>query len=405
MTDRRDDDFRIRPSAPKNRGQSFVSKVLKQAGKASSGKSAVRRPGGSSKSAGSGQRPGSRLGRGHTAARFAGEAHVHVAACDHQDAAAQSAPSQPAVACQAPALYRARWCGPRWRVGPSLRAADRCRRPRCVQGTLRRRPASLPLHPFARRWRGAGRPAHLYPAPHGSHGGRPWHGPRLGGRQSLEHRQPAHAHRRARARRHRQRPHHRGRLHRRWVPPSRRRTGDRMAGPAHRAGDPADLAARGGSGAVDEPGSHLEARGRRRWHGACRTAQRTPTATPASAADRQVAAFAAPGPGRRGPARHVDRPQRCGKDPARPGRARRHHPHHAAGHARRAARTGGVRAWGRWPNHPRPRGREGAGRRTARPGLSGHRRRGRHGPLRCAQRPRRAGELSDRRCGGGKEIG
>ncbi|EPC8431081.1 TPA: relaxase/mobilization nuclease and DUF3363 domain-containing protein [Pseudomonas aeruginosa] len=72
MTDRRDEDFRVRPSAPKNRGkgqgQSFVSKVLKQAGKASSGKSAVRRPG----AAGTGQRPGSRLGRGHTAARFAG---------------------------------------------------------------------------------------------------------------------------------------------------------------------------------------------------------------------------------------------------------------------------------------------------------------------------------------------
>ncbi|HCL3407583.1 TPA: relaxase/mobilization nuclease and DUF3363 domain-containing protein [Pseudomonas aeruginosa] len=69
MTKRRDDDFRIRPSAPKSRGQSFVSKVLKQAGKASSGKSAVRRPGAAS---GTGQRPGSRLGRGHTAARFAG---------------------------------------------------------------------------------------------------------------------------------------------------------------------------------------------------------------------------------------------------------------------------------------------------------------------------------------------
>lgn len=70
MTDRRDDDFRVRPTAPKNRGkgqgQSFVSKVLKQAGKASSGKSAVRRPGPA------GQRPGSRLGRGHTAARFTG---------------------------------------------------------------------------------------------------------------------------------------------------------------------------------------------------------------------------------------------------------------------------------------------------------------------------------------------
>ena len=37
MNDRRDDDFRVRPSAPKNRGkgqgQSFVSKVLKQAAK------------------------------------------------------------------------------------------------------------------------------------------------------------------------------------------------------------------------------------------------------------------------------------------------------------------------------------------------------------------------------------
>ncbi len=73
MTNRRDDDFRVRPSAPKNRGkgqgQSFVSKVLKQTGKASGGKSAVRR---SATAGGKGQRPGSRLGRGHTAARFAG---------------------------------------------------------------------------------------------------------------------------------------------------------------------------------------------------------------------------------------------------------------------------------------------------------------------------------------------
>ncbi|HDR3017809.1 relaxase/mobilization nuclease domain-containing protein [Pseudomonas aeruginosa] len=78
MTDRRDDDFRVRPSAPKNRGkgqgQSFISKVLKQAGKASSGKSAVRRPG----AAGTGLRPGSRLGRGHTAARFSGAKLTHM---------------------------------------------------------------------------------------------------------------------------------------------------------------------------------------------------------------------------------------------------------------------------------------------------------------------------------------
>jgi len=65
MNDHRDDDFRIRPNAPKNRGQGFISKVLKQTGKASGGKSSVRR-------AGTDHRPGSRLGRGHTAARFAG---------------------------------------------------------------------------------------------------------------------------------------------------------------------------------------------------------------------------------------------------------------------------------------------------------------------------------------------
>lgn len=76
MTDRRDDDFQVRPSAPKNRGkgqgQSFVSKVLKQACKASGGKSLMRHSTGSGSGARAGQRPGSRLGRGHTAARFAG---------------------------------------------------------------------------------------------------------------------------------------------------------------------------------------------------------------------------------------------------------------------------------------------------------------------------------------------
>ena len=76
MTDRRDDDFRVRPSAPKNRGkgqgQSFVSKVLKQAGQASGGKSSMRHSAGGGNGARAGQRPGARLGRGHTAARFAG---------------------------------------------------------------------------------------------------------------------------------------------------------------------------------------------------------------------------------------------------------------------------------------------------------------------------------------------
>lgn len=72
MTDCRDDDFRARPSAPKTRDKGFVSKVLKQVSKAG-GKSAVRRPAlASGKGQHTSQRPGSRLGRGHTAARFAG---------------------------------------------------------------------------------------------------------------------------------------------------------------------------------------------------------------------------------------------------------------------------------------------------------------------------------------------
>lgn len=69
MSDHRDDDFRVRPSKPKHRGQGFVSKVLKQASKASSGKSSARRQ---APADSTGQRPSSRLGRGHTAARFTG---------------------------------------------------------------------------------------------------------------------------------------------------------------------------------------------------------------------------------------------------------------------------------------------------------------------------------------------
>ncbi|CAD5109903.1 relaxase/mobilization nuclease and DUF3363 domain-containing protein [Zestomonas carbonaria] len=54
------DRFRIRPGAPKDRPQSFVNRVLKQASKAGA------------KVGKAGHRPGARLGRGHVAARFAG---------------------------------------------------------------------------------------------------------------------------------------------------------------------------------------------------------------------------------------------------------------------------------------------------------------------------------------------
>ena len=61
MSKQDDDRFRIRPSAPKNRQQKFVSQVLKEVSKA--GGKAVRK---------SGTRPGARLGRGHVAASFTG---------------------------------------------------------------------------------------------------------------------------------------------------------------------------------------------------------------------------------------------------------------------------------------------------------------------------------------------
>jgi type IV secretory pathway VirD2 relaxase len=60
-----DDRFRIRPGAPKSRPRKFVSQVLKEASKA--GSTSLKRS--ARKLSG---RPGARLGRGHTAARFTG---------------------------------------------------------------------------------------------------------------------------------------------------------------------------------------------------------------------------------------------------------------------------------------------------------------------------------------------
>lgn len=59
-----DDRFRIRPGTPKQRGDAFINKVLRQTNKTSAklGKTVGE----------AGQPPGSRLGRGHVAARFAG---------------------------------------------------------------------------------------------------------------------------------------------------------------------------------------------------------------------------------------------------------------------------------------------------------------------------------------------
>lgn len=64
MSQRDDDRFRVRPGAPKHRGDAFINRVLRQTSKAGAkiGKTVGKAT----------HRPAARLGRGHVAARFAG---------------------------------------------------------------------------------------------------------------------------------------------------------------------------------------------------------------------------------------------------------------------------------------------------------------------------------------------
>ncbi|MES2251654.1 MAG: relaxase/mobilization nuclease and DUF3363 domain-containing protein [Pseudomonadota bacterium] len=65
MNSRDDDRFRVRPGAPKQRGDAFINKVLRQTSQAGgkAGRTMAK----------AGSQPGARLGRGHVAARFAGQ--------------------------------------------------------------------------------------------------------------------------------------------------------------------------------------------------------------------------------------------------------------------------------------------------------------------------------------------
>lgn len=64
MSSNDDDRFRVRPGAPKQRGDAFINQVLRQTSKAGA------------KVAKGGNRPGARLGRGHVATRFADRARA-----------------------------------------------------------------------------------------------------------------------------------------------------------------------------------------------------------------------------------------------------------------------------------------------------------------------------------------
>ena len=64
-----DDRFRVRPGKPRQRGDTFIAQVLRQTSKAAGVTGGRRNAGGKT----TGKAPGSRLGRGHVAARFTGQ--------------------------------------------------------------------------------------------------------------------------------------------------------------------------------------------------------------------------------------------------------------------------------------------------------------------------------------------
>ena len=68
-----DDRFRVRPGKPRQRGDTFIAQVLRQTSKAAGATGGRRGVGGKAGGKTTGKAPGSRLGRGHVAARFTGQ--------------------------------------------------------------------------------------------------------------------------------------------------------------------------------------------------------------------------------------------------------------------------------------------------------------------------------------------
>ena len=68
-----DDRFRVRPGKPRQRGDTFIAQVLRQTSKAADATGGKRGMGGKAGGKTTGKAPGSRLGRGHVAARFTGQ--------------------------------------------------------------------------------------------------------------------------------------------------------------------------------------------------------------------------------------------------------------------------------------------------------------------------------------------
>jgi hypothetical protein len=123
-----DDRFRVRPGTPKQRGEDFINKVLRQTNKAGAklGKTVGK----------AGQRPGSRLGRGHVAARFAGASLTpNARRVTIKARLVNLAKARAAFNRRTPALHRTRWCGsPGW-SWPRLRPSNRRGGHRRFRGT------------------------------------------------------------------------------------------------------------------------------------------------------------------------------------------------------------------------------------------------------------------------------
>ncbi|VFS92079.1 relaxase [Pseudomonas aeruginosa] len=313
MSQRDDDRFRVRPGAPKQRGDAFINQVLRQTSKAGAkaGKAMAK----------AGRQPGARLGRGHVAARFAGRGLGANARRVTIKARLVNLAQAGARTTAAHLRYIERegvdrQGGPDRAYGPMTDAANlEAFKARSADDRHQFRFIVSPedaeqldnlrtytRHLMARMEADLGTRLEWVAVDHWNTDNPHTHVVLRGKDDTGKDLIIA-------------RDYIAGECatgHRNW-----RRSG----WATHRTGDPARHAARGGTGAVDRAGPQLAARGRGRF-GTAGDVGRTPAAAPAANADRPPATLAANGPGDRAAAWHVDYPCRRRIHAAGNGRAR-----------------------------------------------------------------------------------
>ena len=239
------------------------------------------------------------------------------------------------AALEASRLPEARRSDPRRRRRPDVRRSLRRRRHEGFRRTVRRGPASFPVHSLSRGRGPARRPSGLHARAHEGRGARPRNGARLGRSGSLEHRQPPYPRARPRPRRRRPGLGHKPRLHQQGLSRPCGRTGHAGNGAAQRAGNPRGTGERGRGGTLDQSRPIAPRHLRRGWRHRRPTSgrrQRRSRTTPVDA--RPCRQARAPRFGRTSRLGAVDLEARPRAGPARSRHPGRHHQDDAPGDER-----------------------------------------------------------------------